>query len=163
MSVFVRSRRRLFAALFGMAVLAGFGARADAGSSPVALGEVKVLRSDPKLEQAFRGLVERELGEVDLSNVKAQDRFVLSASLTQMATRESSGQAETVAVAKKMVKEVVKSQAERFVADAPLANLACILVEPGGRAAKMFTSPQRQFQRVTARARSSLPGNTSHT
>ncbi len=98
MGVFVRSRRRLFAALFGMAVLAGFGARADAGSSPVALGEVKVVRADPKLEQAFRGLVERELGEVDLSNVKAQDRFVLSASLTQMATRESSGQAETVAV-----------------------------------------------------------------
>lgn len=98
MGVFVRSRRRLFAALFGMAVLCGFGAQADAGSSPVALGEVRVTRSDPNLERAFRGLVEHELGEVDLSKVKAQDRFVLSAALVKMATRESSNQTESVAV-----------------------------------------------------------------
>jgi hypothetical protein len=98
MGAILRSRRRLFAALFSMAALVGFGARADAGSSPVALGEVRVVRSDPTLERAFRGLVERELGQVDLSNVKAEDRFVLSANLVQMATRESSGQAETVAV-----------------------------------------------------------------
>lgn len=98
MGVIPLARRRLFTALLATVALAGFGARADAGASPVALGEVKVVRSDPTLERSFRGLVERELGEVDLSNVKAQDRFVLSAALVQMATRESSGQAETVAV-----------------------------------------------------------------
>ena len=98
MRVLLESRRRLFALLVGVAAVAGFAAEADAGSSPVARGEVKVARSDPTLERAFRGLVEHELGEVDLSKVKAQDRFVLSAALVQMATRESSGQAETVAV-----------------------------------------------------------------
>lgn len=98
MRVLLESRRRVFALLVGVAATVGFGARADAGSSPVALGEVKVTRSDPSLERTFRGLVERELGEVDLSKVKGQDRFVLSASLVQMATRESSGQAETIAV-----------------------------------------------------------------
>ncbi|MBK7581468.1 MAG: hypothetical protein IPI67_14820 [Myxococcales bacterium] len=78
--------------------LIAWGARADAGTSPVSLGEVKVVRSDPKLERAFRGLVERELGEVDLSNVRPSERFVLSAALVQMATRESSGQTETQVV-----------------------------------------------------------------
>lgn len=44
----------------------------------------------------------------------------------------------------------------REIAEAPLANLACILVEPGGRVGKMFTSPQRQFQRVTSEFNSHL-------
>lgn len=44
----------------------------------------------------------------------------------------------------------------RDIADAPLANLACILVEPGGRNGKLFTSPQRQFQRVTSEFNSHL-------
>jgi hypothetical protein len=93
-----QSRRRVFALLFGLTLGAGLSARADAAASPVALGEVKVARSDPSLERTFRGMVERELGEVDLSQVKAPGRFVLSASLVQIATRESSGQAETLAV-----------------------------------------------------------------
>lgn len=90
--------RKLLAHVATVALIVGFGARADAGSSPVALGEVKVVRSDPTLERAFRGLVEHELGEIDLSGVKAQDRYVLSAALVKMATRESDRQAETVAV-----------------------------------------------------------------
>lgn len=44
----------------------------------------------------------------------------------------------------------------REIADAPLANLACIIVEPGGLNGKMFTSPQRQFQRVTSEFNSHL-------
>ena len=44
----------------------------------------------------------------------------------------------------------------RDIADAPLANLACVLVEPGGRSGKSFTSPQRQFQRVTSEFNSHL-------
>ena len=44
----------------------------------------------------------------------------------------------------------------RDIADAPLANLACVLVEPGGRNGKLFTSPQRQFQRVTSEFNSHL-------
>ena len=38
----------------------------------------------------------------------------------------------------------------RAIADEPIANLACILVEKDGRTGKMFTSPQRQFERVTS-------------
>lgn len=44
----------------------------------------------------------------------------------------------------------------RDVADAPLANLACVLVEPGGRNGKLLTSPQRLFQRVTSEFNSHL-------
>src|SRR5512141_1043738 len=35
----------------------------------------------------------------------------------------------------------------REIADAPLANLACVTVEPGGKMGRMFTSPQRYFKR----------------
>ena len=38
----------------------------------------------------------------------------------------------------------------RAIAEEPIANLACILVEKDGRTGKMFTSPQRQFERVTS-------------
>src|SRR5512138_3878769 len=38
----------------------------------------------------------------------------------------------------------------REIADAPLANLACVVVEPGGKIGKMFTSAQRHFKRVTS-------------
>jgi len=44
----------------------------------------------------------------------------------------------------------------REVAEAPLANLACILVEEGGRNAKQFTSSQAQFKRVTSEFNSHL-------
>ncbi len=44
----------------------------------------------------------------------------------------------------------------RDIAEAPLANLACVIVEPGGRNGKLFTSPQRQFQRVTSEFNSHL-------
>ena len=38
----------------------------------------------------------------------------------------------------------------RAIAEEPIANLACILVENDGRTGRMFTSPQRQFERVTS-------------
>ena len=44
----------------------------------------------------------------------------------------------------------------REIADSPLANLACVLVEPGGKLGKMFTSPQRHFKRVTSEFNSHL-------
>jgi rhamnulose-1-phosphate aldolase len=44
----------------------------------------------------------------------------------------------------------------REVAEAPLANLACIFVEEGGRSAKQFTSSQAQFKRVTSEFNSHL-------
>lgn len=44
----------------------------------------------------------------------------------------------------------------RDIANAPLANLACVVVEPGGRNGKLFTSPQRLFQRVTSEFNSHL-------
>ncbi len=44
----------------------------------------------------------------------------------------------------------------RQVAEAPTANLACIVVEPGGRIGKMFTAPDSGFKRVTSEFNSHL-------
>ena len=44
----------------------------------------------------------------------------------------------------------------REIAESPLANLACVVVEPGGKTAKMFSSPQRRFTRVTSEFNSHL-------
>ncbi len=44
----------------------------------------------------------------------------------------------------------------REVIEAPMANLACIVVEPGGWTGKMFTAPDCQFKRVTSEFNSHL-------
>jgi rhamnulose-1-phosphate aldolase len=44
----------------------------------------------------------------------------------------------------------------RQILEAPTANLACIIVEPGGRMGRMFTAPDCQFQRVTSEFNSHL-------
>ena len=44
----------------------------------------------------------------------------------------------------------------RDIFDAPTANLACIVVEPGGKQGRMFTSPDCQFKRVTSEFNSHL-------
>jgi rhamnulose-1-phosphate aldolase len=44
----------------------------------------------------------------------------------------------------------------REVAENPLANVACVLVESGGRKARLFTSAQAQFTRVTSEFNSHL-------
>ena len=44
----------------------------------------------------------------------------------------------------------------RDILDAPAANLACVVVEPGGKMGKMFTSPDCQFRRVTSEFNSHL-------
>ena len=44
----------------------------------------------------------------------------------------------------------------RDIADAPTANLACIIVDADGRTGRMFTSPDCQFQRVTSEFNSHL-------
>lgn len=44
----------------------------------------------------------------------------------------------------------------REIAEEPLANLACVVVEPGGRRGKLLTSPRRSFQRVTSEFNSHL-------
>ncbi len=44
----------------------------------------------------------------------------------------------------------------REIIAAPTANIACIVVEPGGRTGKMFTSPDCQFRRVTSEFNSHL-------
>ena len=44
----------------------------------------------------------------------------------------------------------------RDILDAPTANLACILVESGGRTGRMFTAPDCQFKRVTSEFNSHL-------
>jgi len=44
----------------------------------------------------------------------------------------------------------------RDIAEEPIANLACILVEKDGISGRMFTSPNRQFERVTSEFNSHL-------
>jgi rhamnulose-1-phosphate aldolase len=44
----------------------------------------------------------------------------------------------------------------RDIAEEPIANLACILVEKDGISGSMFTSPNRQFERVTSEFNSHL-------
>lgn len=44
----------------------------------------------------------------------------------------------------------------RDILEAPAANLACIVVEPGGKMGKMFTSPDCPFRRVTSEFNSHL-------
>ena len=44
----------------------------------------------------------------------------------------------------------------RDILEAPTANLACIVVEPGGQTGRMFTSPNREFGRVTSEFNSHL-------
>jgi rhamnulose-1-phosphate aldolase len=44
----------------------------------------------------------------------------------------------------------------RDILDAPTANLACIVVEPGGKTGRMFTSQDCEFQRVTSEFNSHL-------
>lgn len=44
----------------------------------------------------------------------------------------------------------------REIEEAPAANLACILVEPGGRRGKMYTAPDAPFKRVTSEFNSHL-------
>ena len=44
----------------------------------------------------------------------------------------------------------------REIADAPAVNLACIIVEPGGKTGRLFTSPDAHFKRVTSEFNSHL-------
>jgi rhamnulose-1-phosphate aldolase len=44
----------------------------------------------------------------------------------------------------------------REISEAPTANLACIVVEPGGRMGRLFTAPDARFQRVTSEFNSHL-------
>ena len=44
----------------------------------------------------------------------------------------------------------------RDIITAPTANLACIVIEPGGRMGRMFTAPDCQFKRVTSEFNSHL-------
>lgn len=44
----------------------------------------------------------------------------------------------------------------RQIAEAPTANLACIVVEQGGQRARMFTAPDYEFKRVTSEFNSHL-------
>lgn len=70
---------------------------ANAVAPTVQLGEVTI--QVPKKDlKAFRETVKSELGRLDLTNVETKEHYVLSASLVQMSTRSSDGQAESTAV-----------------------------------------------------------------
>jgi rhamnulose-1-phosphate aldolase len=44
----------------------------------------------------------------------------------------------------------------REIIDEPVASIGCILVNDGGRTGKLFTSPQRRFERITSEFNSHL-------
>lgn len=97
MGAFPIVERSLFTAWLTAAAIFGLGARADAGTAPVSLGEVRVEKSDAELERAFRGALATELDRLQIA-AKPNERYVLSAALVTTTTRERSGQAESVAV-----------------------------------------------------------------
>jgi hypothetical protein len=80
-----------------IAISASAGA---ADRAPLALGQVttRVDRKSVALRAAFRSAVERELDGIDLSRVKASDRYVLSAALVTMDTRADGERTETTCV-----------------------------------------------------------------
>lgn len=73
---------------------------ADAGTPPLALGEVttRVTRQGVDLPSAFRDAVVTELSQVDLHDVKKRERVVLSASLMRLDTETKGGRAHTTCV-----------------------------------------------------------------
>lgn len=71
---------------------------ANAVAPTVQLGEVTTQVPRKDLPKAFLETVKSELGRLDLTNVETKEHYVLSASLVQMSTRSSEGQAESTAV-----------------------------------------------------------------
>lgn len=68
--------------------------------APLALGQVttRLDRDSDALRSAFRSAVEREIADIDLSQVKPSDRYVLSATLVKMDTRADGERAQTTCV-----------------------------------------------------------------
>jgi len=85
------------AALLGAFLLAQ---PADAGRSPLALGQVttRVARRTEALDAAFRSAVERELVGIDMSKIKSRERYILSAALVKMETSADAERARTTCV-----------------------------------------------------------------
>jgi hypothetical protein len=68
--------------------------------APVVLGKVSTkLRSQHWLKPPeFRRLVERQLEQLDISGVKAKDRYVLEATVTKLETRTTKDKAEATCI-----------------------------------------------------------------
>ncbi len=79
-----RSRTLVRAALFGAAL--AIASTADGAEKPVALGEVttRVTPHGERIDGVFRSTLESELDHLELGNVRARDRFILSATLLRM-------------------------------------------------------------------------------
>jgi hypothetical protein len=73
--------------------------------APVVLGRVSTkLRSQHWLKPPeFRRLVERELSQLDMTQVKTKDRFVLEATITKLETRTSADKTEATCVVSGML------------------------------------------------------------
>lgn len=84
MSELARSRTLVRAALFGLAL--AIASTADGAQKPVALGEVttRVAPHGEPIDGVFRSTLQHELDHLPLGNVRARDRFILSATLLRM-------------------------------------------------------------------------------
>lgn len=95
--VSLATRRAVIHALLAAAVVAATAEAAPRGQ--VVLGEVRSdVTARQELEQELRDVLTEELERVDLSRARRQERWILSATLTQLATERRAQGSETSAV-----------------------------------------------------------------
>lgn len=82
------------AALIALSLTTSLGA--SGSKSPVSVG--RITTSKPDVQSELESAVKSELGRVDLSSVRASDRYVLSAALVKLKTVTGSDQVETSCV-----------------------------------------------------------------
>jgi hypothetical protein len=94
------ARRFLAAAIAAIALATSVNTVSAKVASPVALGKVTTkVKNRRWLKPAeFRKVVERELEQIDLTQVKTRDRFVLEATITKLETRATSERTEATCI-----------------------------------------------------------------
>ena len=105
-SILERFARLLLVAAIAMIALALSGNTVSAKvRAPVAVGKVRTkVKSRSWLQPAdFRRVVERELEQIDMTQVKTRDRFVLEATVTKLETRSTSDRTEATCVVSGML------------------------------------------------------------
>jgi hypothetical protein len=94
------ARRFLVAAIAAIAVAISVSTVSAKVSPPVAVGKVATkVKNRRWLKPAeFRKVVERELAQIDMTQVKTRDRFVLEATITKLETRATAERTEATCV-----------------------------------------------------------------
>jgi hypothetical protein len=97
--------RLVAAAITAIAIAISVSTVSAKVTTPVALGKVttKVKNRNWLRPAEFRKVVERELAQIDMSQVKTRDRFVLEATVTKLETRATADRTEATCVVSGML------------------------------------------------------------